>query len=394
MDKTKMKKLVAYGAGNIGRGFVGQLFSESGYRIVFVDVNKEVVAKLNQDQKYPVRIISPDKITEIQIENVCAVDGMDIPAVAAEIADADVITTAVGVNVLPRIVRPILAGLRKRWENGNMIPVNIIICENLIDSSKYLKKLFIAEMNEQEAGVFEKTTGLVEASIGRMVPVMTKEMQEGNILRVWVEEYCMFPVDKDAFVGKIPKIKNLIPYSPFSYYIQRKLFIHNLGHAMVSYLGYLFGFEYVWQGALDKTVRQITKRAMTEAARALSAEHDVSFDEIMKHVDDLLYRFSNKHLGDTVNRVAGDPIRKLSANDRLTGAAMLCLKHGIDPVYISFGIWAALSFAPGEDPSAKILQEKIIQDGVIKTLEDVCGISKDSPLIEMILGYGNTNGDI
>jgi mannitol-1-phosphate 5-dehydrogenase len=219
-----------------------------------------------------------------------------------------------------------------------------------------------------------------------MVPVMTEEMQEGNILRVWVEEYCMFPVDKDGFKGEIPEIKNLVPYSPFSYYIQRKLFIHNMGHAVASYLGYVSGHEYVWQCVNDPLIKKITAEAMMESAQALAAEHDVPFDEISDHVNDLIRRFGNVRLGDTVRRVGGDPMRKLSPNDRLAGAAKLCVKHGIMPWCISLGIWAALRFAPEEDASAVKLQALIKENGIPKVLEEVCGIKQGSELAGMIIG--------
>lgn len=43
-----MKKLVLFGAGKIGRSFVGQLFSRSGYEVVFVDILKPVIEALNK----------------------------------------------------------------------------------------------------------------------------------------------------------------------------------------------------------------------------------------------------------------------------------------------------------------------------------------------------------
>jgi mannitol-1-phosphate 5-dehydrogenase len=386
MERTDMKKVIAYGAGNIGRGFVGQLFHESGYEVVFVDVDKELVAALNKDHKYPIKIVSPQKIMEIVIDDVRAVDGTDPHSVAREISDADIMATAVGVKVLPRIVSTILGGLRKRWESNNLSPFNIILCENMIDSAEYMRSQFLTLLDDREKDAFDKTVGFVEASIGRMVPVMTKEMQEGNILKIWVEEYCMFPVDKDGFKGEIPAIKNLIPYSPFDYYIQRKLFIHNLGHALVAYLGYLCRFEFIWQGAGNRVIRMIAHGAMKEAAEALSKEHGADLGEIMEHVDDLVRRFSNRHLGDTVKRVGADPIRKLSPNDRLVGAARLCIKHGIDPVFICFGIMAALLFDPKDDASALRLQELIREKGKKKVLEEICGIEKESKLLELILG--------
>jgi mannitol-1-phosphate 5-dehydrogenase len=228
----------------------------------------------------------------------------------------------------------------------------------------------------------------VEASIGRMVPVMTEQMQEGNILRVWVEEYCMFPVDRDGFIGKIPDIRNLVPYSPFSYYIQRKLFIHNLGHAIVAYLGYISGYGYVWQGVGDRIIRRIAENAMIESAHALSKEHGIPVEEIIDHVRDLIARFGNVRLGDTVRRVGGDPLRKLSYNDRLIGAARLCLKHGISPAFICFGVWAALRFDPAEDVSAVRLQKLLAEKKTEDVLLEVCGIGPGSTLSEMIIGRG------
>ena len=121
-----------YGAGNIGRGFIGQVFSNNGYKVGFVDINKEVIAKLNQDKCYPVDVVSGDGVEEQIVENVYGIDGTDLDLVAEEIASADIMATAIGVNVLKFIAKPISLGLKKRFENSKK-PFNIIICENLID---------------------------------------------------------------------------------------------------------------------------------------------------------------------------------------------------------------------------------------------------------------------
>lgn len=139
--------------------------------------------------------------------------------------------------------------------------------------------------------------GLVEASIGRMVPVMTQEMQGGNVLRVCVEEYGELPVDKAAFKGEIPDIKNMKPYSPFDFYIQRKLYIHNMGHAMTAYLGKLKEYSFIWEAIMDPSIKYVVSKAMQDSAVALSKEHSFGVEEILNYVDDLIYRFGNKQLG-------------------------------------------------------------------------------------------------
>ena len=99
-----MKKAVMYGAGNIGRGFIGQLFSLSGYEVVFIDVNPVIVDRLNMDNKYPIKIIADESYSEIIVENVRAVNGFDVEKAADEIASADIMATAVGANIIPKIV--------------------------------------------------------------------------------------------------------------------------------------------------------------------------------------------------------------------------------------------------------------------------------------------------
>lgn len=382
-----MKKAVMYGAGNVGRGFIGQLLSQSGYEVVFIDVNTQVVDKLNADKCYPIKFASDKGNFEIIIENVRAVNGMDLESVAWEISTADIMATAVGVNILPRIVEPIKNGLRKRWNYMNLKPLNIIICENLIDANHYLKDLIGSELSGPEKGYLNELVGFVEASIGRMVPVVTPEAQEGNILKVCVEEYGKLPVDKDGFVGEIPDIKNMIPFSPFQFYIHRKLFIHNMGHAVTAYLGFQKGYQYIWEAIDDEDIRKTAHAAMLESAQALSLEHRVEYEIIKEHVEDLIVRFGNKQLGDTIERVGRDLTRKLSPNDRLIGALNICIKNNIEPTNICLGVAAALHF---RDTAAGAVTEMLEDHRVEEVLVKVCGISRTSKEWESIISKYNT----
>ena len=384
-----MKNAVMYGAGNIGRGFIGHLFSQSGYEVTFIDINQAVIQRLNTDKAYPIRIVSHDGYKEINITNVRGVSGANVESVADEISKADIMATAVGVNVLPKIAKPIAFGLKKRWENKNFNPLNIIICENLIDANKYLEKLIRIELNDDENKLFDKNIGLVEASIGRMVPVMTEEMQEGNPLRVYVEEYCELPVEKDAFKGEIPDIKNMIPFSPFDLYIQRKLYMHNMGHATAAYLGFLNNYTYIWETTRNSTIKLITLRALLESATAMSIEHKYALQKLIEHSDDLIYRFGNKLLGDTVARVGKDPVRKLSENDRLIGASRLCVKHGITPTYICIGIAAGYAFSPAGDEFAAKVRQTVLTQGIEAALSAYSGIKKENPICNIIVDFYN-----
>lgn len=362
-----MKKFVMYGAGNIGRGFIGQLFSNAGYKVGFVDINKEVIGKLNEDCEYSVHTVTSDANIEQKVKNVYGIDGTDIELVSDEIASCDMMATAIGVNVLKFIAKPIAIGIEKR-ANQSGKELNIIICENLIGADEFLKGLIKKEIPHLEKFVDEKV-GFIEASIGRMVPVMTEEKKAGNPLRVYVEPYNILPVDKAAFKGEIPAIDNLYPFTPFGLFIERKLFMHNMGHALCAYLGFLRNYQFIYQTVNDYDIKYVAYRALTASATALAKENNVDVSWLLAHADNLLYRFTNVALADTVERVGKDTKRKLGANDRLIGALKLVEKQGVDGTYLAIGIAAGLLFNPESDASSVELSNFAKENGVKATLE-------------------------
>lgn len=371
-------KAVMYGGGNIGRGFIGALLSQSGYNVTFVDVAEPVVRTLQENKTYPVRYVTTEGSEDVWVQNVTAVNGNDSDAVAEVIANCDIMATAVGVRVLKFIVPNIVAGLRRRWAAG-AAPLNIIICENLMNANHVLEGMLKDLLTEEEQALFDKTVGLVEASIGRMVPVQTEEMKDGDPLRVCVERYGFLPVDKDAFKGEIPEIKNMVPYTPFDFYLKRKLYIHNMGHATCAYLGDLLGLTYIYEAIDVPDIYIIAKNAMLESAQALARQYSAPIEPLMDHINDLLHRFTNAALGDTCQRVGGDPARKLSPEDRLIGAGKLALSLGITPSYIAVGAAAGLR---------RYLEENAMEqtpENAQTVLSQVSGLEEESQLAQMIL---------
>ena len=371
-------KAVMYGGGNIGRGFIGMLFSMSGYEVTFIDVAQPVIDGLNRDGRYPVRIVSNEGHEDIEVEHVRAINGNDREAAAEAIAEADVMATAVGVNVLKFIVPNLAEGIRRRRARQGG-PLNIIICENLVDANKVLEKLLKAELTKEEAAWLDENIGLVEASIGRMVPVQTEEMKAGNPLRVCVERYGFLPVDKAAFRGEIPEIKNMVPYEPFDYYIRRKLYVHNMGHAVCAYLGLYTHREYIYEAIEDSCIQNIVQNAMLESALALSKAYQMPVELLVRHFQDLLSRFKNQALKDTCARVGGDPKRKLSHTDRLIGSSLLCLERGVQPVFISVGTAGAVYEYIREAGAQQCVKE------ARQVLSMISDLEKDSPLLDLVL---------
>ena len=372
-------KAVMYGGGNIGRGFIGMLFASSGYEVTFVDVAEAVVKELQEKKEYPLRYITNQGYQDIMVKPVTAVNGNDREATAAVIAECDIMATAVGARILKFIIPNLVGGIRKRMETGGR-PLNILICENLMDANVVLEGMLKAELTEAEIAWFDENVGLVEASIGRMVPVQTEEMKDGEPLRVCVEQYGFLPVDQAAFKGEIPAIKNMIPFEPFDFFIKRKLYIHNMGHATCAYLGDILGLEYICQAIDQDEIYIIVKNAMEESAAALASKYRVPLEDIMKHISDLLHRFTNAALKDTCKRVGGDPGRKLSAQDRLIGSSALAMGQGVVPAYIAIGAAAGLRRYIEE---AEGMDQGLAQ--AERVLEEVSELERDSALGGLIL---------
>jgi mannitol-1-phosphate 5-dehydrogenase len=368
-----MKTAVMYGAGNIGRGFLGQLFYESGYHTVFIDVNEELAAALNRRGSYPLRLLSGDGINDLLIGNVRAVHGHDAEAVANTVASADLMAVAVGANVLPHIAPRIAMGLRRRLGGR---PLDILVCENLKDAGLYFRRLLRDCLPAEAHGWFEASVGLVDTSIGRMVPLQTETMRDGDPLRVCAEPYKDLPADRDAFRAGIPELQGLAPYAPFSFYTERKLYLHNMGHALTAYYGDSLGQEYIWQAIETPEVLGAVRGAMRAAAGALAKRHNACAGELNNHVDDLVKRFANRQLGDTVYRVGRDLRRKLAPDDRLVGALRLCREAGADTSGLARGIALALRSSMndlGMPPE--------------RALAEVCGIQPEEPVFSEILGF-------
>ena len=379
-----MKKAIMYGAGNIGRGFLRKVFSDSGSEVCFLDIMQDVIDEMNRRGEYTVRIVSNEGETDTTVRPVRAVNSTTEQAVQ-EIADCDIMATAVGVNILPRVAPAIARGVIARMEQSGR-PLNIILCENQLEVDVLMRGWLYACFNDEQKKWADENLGLVEPSIGRMVPPLTPEMRAKDKLLICVEPYCELPVDRDAFKGEIPDLVGLVPYSPFEFYIKRKLFLHNGGHALCAYLGNLKGYEYIWQAIADPEIREAARASMLASAHALIARFGEGVREnVESNVDDLLRRFQNRALKDTVARVGADPVRKLRRNDRVVGAALFCLEQGVDPSPIITGIVAALKFDRADDPTAPEIQKALREQGVEYVMQRYMSLQPDEPLYGMIL---------
>jgi len=376
---------VMFGAGNVGRGFLGQLFAESGYRVVFVDIDERLVGALADEEQYTLRLVSNEGQRDLQIGPVTAVLASDTDEVANAILQASIVATAVGARALKHIAPTLAAGIARRHERGLQEPLNIIVCENLKGAASILREMVAKHLSEAQRSYLDSHIGFVNTVIGRMVPEVPASLREEQPSLIIAEPYKELPVDAQGFVGPVPEIVGMEAHDGFELYTARKLYLHNAGHAVLGYLGYQRGHTYGYEALADQAIRGVLQAALDESAHGIAARYRAELRWLQAHVEDLLRRFDNRALGDLVNRLARDPLRKLAPEDRLVGAARLAEEAGVVPENLAWGIAAALAYDEPSDAIAVKLVDRVANEGVGSAMEQVTGIKPAEPLGDLVL---------
>jgi len=158
---------------------------------------------------------------------------------------------------------------------------------------------------------------------------MTLAELEKNPLMVYAEPYNTLILDRKGFKSPIPDIKGLAPKDNIKAWVDCKAFIHNLGHATAAYYGFYKHPDavYIYEILDDFDVFQFTREVMIQSALTLHVAYsdDFTIYDLEEHIDDLLMRFQNKALQDTIYRVGHDLTRKLRSDDRFMGAIHLAI---------------------------------------------------------------------
>ena len=372
-----MKTAIQFGAGNIGRGFIGMLLAQAGYRVIFADVSEVIIDRLAADQKYTVHVIDTE-VEDVEITNITGIMSNG-EAIIDEIAKADILTTAVGLRVLGFIAPTIAKGIQKRIADGSTEPMNIIACENAIRATSQLKEHVYGILSEEEKAYCEKYVGFADCSVDRIVPPVRSE----NPVDVVVEKYCEWNVEKASLKGEIPEIPGMNLADNLMAYIQRKLFTLNTGHCITAYTGILAGHKTIDQAISDPKIYDLVKAAMTQSGDGLIQRFGFDKEAHYKYIDKIINRFKNPYLKDDVTRVGREPLRKLSADDRLVSPLTTAMSYGLPVDKLVLGIGAALRYNNPEDAQSAELQEKIAAKGVAAAFSEISGVT-DAALLEQV----------
>lgn len=228
--------------------------------------------------------------------------------------------------------------------------------------------------------------GLVETSIGKMVPLMPLEIQESDPLLVYAEPYNTLILDQKGFKNPIPEVVGLSPKENIKAWVDCKSYIHNFGHAAAVYIGFLAHPEatYLYEVLADKRVHQFTRNAMLQSAVVLMHKYpgEFAFEELINHIDDLLERFENKALGDTIYRIGCDLPRKLNRNDRVLSPAIDGAGFCVPIDLLVFTYACGLNFRAKSESGELFASDKTFarvleKEGPAYTLTNICGLNTD-----------------
>jgi len=371
-------KAIQFGAGNIGRGFIGAVLAKSGCELIFADVVEDLLNQINTRGRYTVHVSDVNSY-DVTVEGIRAVNSNSAEAVS-EVSSADIITTAVGLRILKFVAPTIAKGIVARKTAGNEAPLNVIACENGLRATSTLKELVFSQIDKETQTWAESHVGWPDAAVDRIVPPVRCEIP----LDVAVEEFFEWDVERSSFVGPVPRIEGMTPVDNLLAYVERKLFTLNTGHATAAYLGKLKGINTIGECVANPGIKATVKAAMQQSGDGLIAKFGFDRDAHYAYIEKILARFSNPYLKDECDRVGREPLRKLSPEDRLILPMMTARSFGLPYDKLLLSIAGALHFDNPQDPQSVELLESIRNVGLKDTLVKYTGLSASDPVLEEI----------
>lgn len=367
-------RAVHFGAGNIGRGFVGLLLAEGGYELTFADVADQLIEQLQAADSYQVHEVG-DELRAHDVRNFSAINSAkDAEALTAALASADVITTAVGVSILKYVAPAIAAGIAARPEGAPRVAV--MACENAIGATDILET---EVRSRYEGDDLDERAVFANTAVDRIVPAQDPGLD------VTVENYYEWAIETGPFGDQPPEIPGVTWVPDLAPYIERKLFTVNTGHATTAYFGYLAGVSKISDALADPDTEARVAAVLAETRALLVAKYGFDEAELEAYAAKIMRRFANPYLPDTVERVGRSPLRKLSRNDRFVGPASQLAERGMPTEALLAAMGAAFRFDYAEDAEAVELQRLLAEEPAEMVVGTVTGLEPDHPLYPAVL---------
>lgn len=373
-------RAVHFGAGNIGRGFIAEVLVKNGFSVDFVDINETIINELQKRKIYEIELAAPEA-DRILIHDVNGINNGTHPdEVVAAIRDTDIITTAIGPNVLPHIAELIAQGIQSRRAANIEEPIDVIACENMIGGTDFLKEKIFDYLTAADQEYVEQYIGFPNAAVDRIVP----DQSHADPLLVSVEPFKEWVIDQTnskashIHLDGVQYVENLEPY------IERKLFSVNTGHATTAYAGAFYGYETIDEAIQDERVKSMLENVLSETSALIVDKWGFDAAEHKKYAEKIIARFENPNISDLITRVARTPLRKLGYDERFIRPIRESKEHGLSYAALVTVVGMIFHYDNPEDPESVELQEKLKSQPLEEVVRTVTGLT-DEELIHDIV---------
>lgn len=376
-----MNKVLILGAGRLGKGFLGETFDKAGWDITFLDKDKRVIDALKKEKYFTVNVHQTDKTITRKISNYKAFTTEEQDSVVDSFLSSDAIMLPLYPEDFKKAAEYLKFCFNKQYEVNPSKKLTLICLTNknhIINQITENFKKHLKDKNVQEW--FDENVVVRDCIVKRSTDAETNystNLRTTAVASSLVQPpvYCdLSGVEWLELKDNIRTLKDV------------KVFIINGPHATSAYYGYLKNYTTIEEANKDPEIKKLVNQVHETITKIMLKEYPITKKEL-----DQLESFpaANDEMPDAITRVAYDPIRKLSKNDRLTGAALLCEKYNIDYHPVAQAIACGLAYNNSYDENAVKIQKNIQSQGIRKTIDKFLEISENDKLTKTIIDYYN-----
>lgn len=387
----RKRDVAIIGAGKIGRGFLADCFDDAGFHLVFINGSPRTIDKLNEAKKYTIFTSSPAGVERKIVTDFEAYSSQrDFDTVVKRLTEIDIACVALYPGAYDNVADQLSAAVKARRAAGIEEPINVLFFVNMAFTGRMMREKILSRLaDDADKKFFETHMGIIEALTMRGGFNPTPEQLAEDPLCVATTPGKIMPVG-DNFIGEKPDIKGMQFLDRMEGRLVKKIWFGNMRHCSQACVGQYRGATYTYEAARDQYVRKHTDYASIEAAYGIGKEYGFTSEEMWDGMKVDWKASQDDSAPDDVCRVAADPLRKLSRNERFIGPALLALKHGKTPFYLARNAAFLLNFKNDNDESCVKMHKIIEEKGIEKAIVEFCGLDlnekDDRTIYDLILG--------
>lgn len=379
-----MRSIVIWGAGRIGRGFVGDIFREAeGFRTVYVDIDRELTDALNKAKSYTIARATREGISKHRVDGFSAVHTSDEAALSALFGEEDLLLDiAVHEPRLPQVADMLRPLFEQRAKTG--LNMDVMMNVNMARPDAYFADLMGERLSPAALKYFSDSVGVTGIFAMCISPLTPDWLKKEDPLALWNNGWETQTISRKALKCPTPEAPRLLLTDDIEREETRKLYTLNMAHALLSYLGLPRGLKTSLEAVRDPELRNTLEGALTESSAGLEHEFGFGEEEMAAWRGKIIGLLENPYIEDGLQRLGADTRRKLSARDRLVGPAGLCLKAGKEPVNLAKAIRAGFLYE-NPDEGTREVREFYKAHGLASSVQKYCALSPDNGLYGRIV---------